>query len=382
MGSTMKVVPIKKSAKTERERQVLFGLIEYYIQTGKAVGSHALQEAGFQDMSSATIRNYFADLEKEGFLQQQHTSSGRIPTDLAYRTYAHTYLDSEEICSKEKFASLKEIHSREISTTLQHAAETLSEVANVAVFLSAPRFDHDFLIDAKLIAIDHSRILCALVTDFGMIKTEVLHTTSKLSAFSIKRIESYFHFRLTGQDEPTDLTDEEAELAQKFYNETMLRYVVGYSNFIEEDLYRTGFSELLNYPELRDAVTLASCLSLFENPQSMRLLLRECHKADHLKVWIGDELLPYMTGKPNAAVLATPYYINGKPIGAIGILGPTRIPYRKLIGTLRHLSDNISESLTNSIYKFKLTFRQPQEERLFLKKEEKLLVEHQTGESQ
>ena len=97
----LKSFPKKKTGKTVRERKVLFGLVEHYIKTGKPVGSHALKEAGFEELSSATIRNYFANLEEEGFLNQQHSSGGRIPTNRAYRLYAQEFLHNKEINSVE-----------------------------------------------------------------------------------------------------------------------------------------------------------------------------------------------------------------------------------------------------------------------------------------
>ena len=105
-------------------------------------------------------------------------------------------------------------------------------------------------------AIDTHRCICILVTDFGLIKTELLYTDRKMSTFAAKRIENYFHWRLTGQNKPASLESEEEQLAQKFYNEVMVRFIAGYSNFSEEDVFTTGFSHLLIYPELREASTL------------------------------------------------------------------------------------------------------------------------------
>ena len=96
---TWKPIPIKRMGKQERERKVLLGLVEYYIQTGKPVGSNTLKEAGFEDLSSATIRNYFANLEEEGYLVQSHSSGGRIPTDLSYRTYAEHVINQDPVRS-------------------------------------------------------------------------------------------------------------------------------------------------------------------------------------------------------------------------------------------------------------------------------------------
>jgi len=367
----------KKTGKQERERKVLLSLIDYYLKTGKPVGSNTLKEVGFADLSSATIRNYFAHLEEEGYLLQQHISGGRIPTDKAYRFYAQEYCHAPYQTNQidKKFDELRSTEMREIAIFLQHAAEQLADKCKLAVFLSAPRFEQDFIIAIKLIVIDSERCLCVLVTDFGEIMTEVLYTGTKLSAFTSKRIESYFSWRLTGQNQPEGLTPDEEELAKKFYNEVMVRYIVSYSHFDQEEVYRTGFSTLLAYPEFHDPNALANSLALFENTHGMRLLLKESAKLNTLKFWIGDDLTVYSPEiKPDCAVIAIPYHVNQQAVGAIGLLGPTRMPYRQLFGIINQFADNISEALTRSLYKFKITMRQPKQMSIDLKQKELKLI--------
>lgn len=363
----------KKSSKTDREHQVLIGLVEHYIQTGKPVGSNVLKDVGFDSLSSATIRNYFANLEEEGFLAQQHSSGGRIPTDKAFRLYATEY--SNEISKEKSKLNLHDLNeTRAITTLLQQSAEELAKLTNSAVFLSAPRFEQDFIVGIKLVVIDTYRCLCILMTDFGEIKTEMLYTEQKLTTLAIKRLESYFNWRLTGQNKPENLSQGEEELAQKLYNELLVRYIVGYSIFNEEDVYRTGFSCVLNYPEFQDPSTLASSLALFENTHGMRLLLKECSKFDKLKFWIGSDLTNYSSTVPDCAVIAIPYYVNNKPVGSVGLFGPLRMPYRSLFTTIRQFSDQISKILTNSLYKFKITLRQLKTESIDTKKQPQLLA--------
>lgn len=369
-----KPISIKRIGKQDRERKVLLGLVEYFIQTGKPVGSNTLKEAGFGDLSSATIRNYFANLEEAGYLTQSHASGGRIPTELAYRIYAESFLNEGACDVKgDPFQSVRQFESREIARLLQEAAETLSITSHCAVFLSAPRFDHDFVIDLRLVPIDAFRCLCVLITDFGIVQSELLHLPEKLSSFAIKRIENYFHWRITGIGQPENLEPEEEAIGKTFYNELMLRYVVGYSTFVDEDIYRTGFSNLLGYSDFQDISLLAGGLSLFENIHHMRLLLKECRTLDRLKFWIGNDLAAY-AANPNCSVIAIPYYVNTKPVGAVGILGPMRLPYRTLFTTLRLFSECVSEALTRNIYKFKISFRQPEKGKIYLQKEEHRLI--------
>jgi heat-inducible transcriptional repressor len=381
----LKTLKPKKSAKQDRERQVLFGLIELYLSTGKPIGSNTLKETGFNEFSSATIRNYFALLEKEGYLNQQHTSGGRIPTTKAIRLYAKEYEDSEEnfYLKDGFFKELETRESHEIAAYLSQAAEQLSHLSNTAVFLSAPRFDQDFIIDAKLVAIDTNRCLCVLITSFGVVQTEILPIPKKLSSFSLKRLELYFKWRLNSHPDinhevtkPENLEHEEELLAQQLYNEVMVRYIVNYANFTDEDVYRTGFSKLLSYQDFQDSHSLINCLSLFENAHSVRLLLKECSKKNRLQSWIGEDLISFSSHPQDCAVVAVPYYINNHCVGAVGILGPTRLPYRKLFAVLRQFSDHVSQALTNSVYKHKITFRQAKTENMSLQVNDHYLLSH------
>jgi heat-inducible transcriptional repressor len=356
---SQKVVSSKKHS---REFKVLLGVVELYLGTGKPIGSNTLREHGFDYLSSATIRNYFAELEKEGFLRQPHSSGGRIPTNAAFRLYAADGLENPlplapEI--EEAFMLLEQPSAPHLTRYLQMAAEKLSEVTGYATFLTSVRFDQDFIFEIKLVGIDQERILCIMVTDFGQILTEVLPISEKLSAFACKRIETYLQWRVKGGEKPENLTAEEGKMAQEIYNEIMVRYIVRYTNFSSEDVFRTGFSQLLAYPEFSDPLALTTGLSLFENISHMRLLLNDCMRDGTLRYWIGKELAPYASAAQGCSVIAIPYRLGQVQAGAVGILGPCRMPYRRLFAILSYFSDCVSKSLTKSLLKFKLTFRQP-----------------------
>jgi heat-inducible transcriptional repressor len=341
------------------------GLMELYLETGKPVGSNTLRENGFEALSSATIRNYFAKLEEDGLLKQQHSSGGRIPTPAAYELYAKAHLKSPQVDEKEakKIKKLLTKETRALAGYLEHAAETISEMSGCAVFLSTPRFDQDFVTDVKLVVIDAHRCLCILITDFGLVHTETLYTEKRLSSFTIKRLEAYFHWKLTALDKPA-LSVEEEELGARLYSEAMLRHLVGSTHFAVEDITKTGFSKLLAFADFNDATALAEGLGLFENRDTLQMLLQECAKNGGLSCWIGGAL-------QGCSAIAVPYLIHQNIVGAIAVLGPHRIPYRKLFGILLAASDAISTSLTKSLYKFKITYRQPHSEPLHLLLEKK-----------
>jgi len=384
----MKSLTPKKPAKDRRERLILFGLVELYLQSGKPIGSNTLRENGFEALSSATIRNYCVKLEEEGLVKQQHSSGGRIPTALAYKLYAEAHSNQPRISAEEKqqIAELFTKETREIAAYLHQATEQISEITSCAAFLSSPRFDQDFILEIKLLHIESSRLLAALVTDFGQIHTEILYTHKKLSQFTLKRLESYFNWRLTGIDKPS-LDSEEEALGAKLYKELMLRHIVNYANFSAEDLFQAGFSKLLAYPDFHDATNLVSGLSLFENKQMLHKLLALPGQSGKMVCLIGDDLLPFSPGASDLCVIAVPYRINQTLCGAFGILGPSRIPYRELFGQLQQIAESLSHSLTQSVYKFKISFRSPKPSTLefqkkhpgFLKESQVLLLENQTN---
>lgn len=374
--------PIRSSNKRDRERQVLLGLVDYYVKTGKPVGSNTLKDVGFEDLSSATIRNYFAHLESENFLLQQHSSGGRIPTSKAFRLYAQEYIDESHTAASNNNSTIESLHfdeTREVTKFLQQAAESLSSVTHTSVFLSAPRFEQDFITEFKLFPIDTTRCLCVLITDFGEIVSEILHVPQKISSFSYKRIETYFNSRLSGQYPVESLNETEEEIAKILYNEVIVRYVVRYSSFTKEsEIYRTGFSRLLIYPEFQDPAILGNSLALFENTHGMHLLLRDCCKSNAMKFWIGEDLLPFSPqDSTSCSVISMPYLVNTQPVGAVGLLGPMRMPYRQLFKLLRDFTHNISESLTKNLYKFKITMRPNQKENTALEHNIKLISQSQ-----
>ena len=357
----MKTLTTKKLPKNDREQAVLFGLIDLYLKTGKPIGSQTLQENGFESMSSATIRNYFCKLESMGHLKQPHTSGGRIPTAKAFRFYSNHYQD-EGFLDASQGEILEEVFrkkDREITALIHQASEMLSKLAKCAVFISTPRFDQDFVQDVRLVPLDAIRLLAVIITDFGLIRTETIYLEQEINEAFIKQCEKYFLWRLNKGEKVTFERESQTKQAQRIYNETMVRHVVGYLNYSSEDVQRCGVSRLLAYPEFGEASAVVSSLALLEDREQMRNILRECCRKATLTMWVGDELCPYVAPSSENTVIAIPYKINQAIAGAVAIMGPLRLPYRELFGLIRHFSELLTQSLTDTVYKFKITYRQP-----------------------
>lgn len=363
---------VSSSKKHEKERLVLCGLVDLYIKTGKPIGSNTLKESGFDHLSSATIRNYFLKLEEEGYLSQQHSSGGRLPTDLAYKFYIeHGQSKESSLKSKKRAVEKKLVYEdKEVVTYLIKVIELIAEETGCASLISSPRFDHDFVVEIKLVGLDAHRLLCILMTSFGMVSTEIFYIPEKISNFTIKRIESYFAYQRLGQEKP-QLDPKELALAEHLYNELLLRHIVGHATFTKEDVYKTGFTHLLRYPELQETGALANTLSLFENPYLIQKLCEESQSQDNVKIWVGSDLEDYHRGCRDCSLLMIPYKIKDKKVGTIGLLGPTRIPYKELSDLLKVVSKGVSETLNSLLFKYEMSYRIPQTQGIDFKNEKK-----------
>jgi heat-inducible transcriptional repressor len=378
----LKSPSVLKPPKGEREKQVLLGLVDLYLKTGKPIGSNTLKDNGFSALSAATIRNYYVKLENQGYLHQQHTSGGRVPTNKAFRYYAKIYLnqgtveDTHEIILKTKLKK----DTKQIHKYLQEAAEELSSLTQLAVFMSSPRFDQDLIEDIKVIQIDDNRLLCVLITSFGIVKTEVLYISDKIE--EIDALRSYFLWRMSKTTtKPHFNYESDAKWAQRLYNEVVVRHIAGYAHFFKEDTLQTGLSRLLNFPEFADATSLYNGLAILEDEFLKQKFLKDSVKENKLKFWIGDDLnLKTAIENTKCALVSIPYYINNIPVGAVAILGPTRINYRNIFGILRLFSHYLSDNLTQSIYKYKIQYRQPSESMSYdeIKKDPSILLEDQS----
>ncbi len=362
----MKKLSIKKRfTKEDKERSVLLGLVELYIKTGEAIGSNTLKESGFKHMSSATIRNYFSSLEKKGFLKQQHTSGGRTPSSKGLKAYVDSIKEEKKPLKSELETLKKNLvkEDKKITDYLNHSCEFLSDLTNSSIFQSSPRFDQDFINSVKLLILDKNRVLCVIVTDFGLIKTEILYSNQDLDEKMIKTVELFFLWRMNKIEKPKINNQPLMKLSQHLYNELMVRYIVGFANVNIDEIYKTGLSKLLNFKEFKDPSLLAEALSIFENTTQMNLILQDAISKNTLTYYIGDDLEKFGYSVKNVSIICIPYYISNIAVGAIAMLCPIRSNYKKLFSSLKAYSEILSDNLTKNVYKYKITFHQSKDEK-------------------
>lgn len=351
---------------SKRDSKVFYILLtttELYLKTGQPVSSKTLKEHCRSNLSSATIRNYFAELENEGFLKKNHISGGRIPTNLAFRYYldhcANLYTEPLPRFVKELLDQLPK-ENQNIVKDLQKASEILSEALQLPICFSSPRFDNDAIVHIQLTPVDDQRAVVILSTEFGQIFTDILWLPKGCPVEALKRVETFLQHYIRKTPQPRALSIQEEQLGMTLYNEVIVRYLTRYCNFSEEDLYQTGLSKLLRYEAFKDPDLLALGLSFFENRHHMCKLLNIGMYRGTPLAFIGHELADVLgTPDPQCTIITVPYSMNRTPLGAFGVLGPVNLPYKEVLSTLSVFAEQLTASLTQSFYKFKLSFRRP-----------------------
>lgn len=369
----------KRSGRREKEQTILFRLVEHYLKTGKPVGSQALQEESCGEVSPATIRNYFVRLEEEGYVKQQHLSGGRIPLGKAFSEYARHCFDTMTHGQRERAAPLplqENVSSSDVIALLQQAASALSAQAGAAAAVSSPRFDHDVITGLTFVFIDVQRVVAVIATEFGLVHTAVIYSTFPLSHALLKKADRFARSRLFHEKlDPDFFEGEELEYVRKLYQEAMACYFVGYSNVSQEDLWRTGFSRLLQRPEFEESQAMSASLSLFENVNALRGFSRDAVRSGHLRFWVGDELAPYIIGEPNCAVIAVPYFVGDRPVGALLIIGSMSVLYYDLFCLMQDAAEQVSSTLSDCLLHHRMSYRMPESHALLIKEARQLALD-------
>lgn len=343
--------------------EILLMTTEVYLLTGQPVSSKTLKDYCCSQLSTATLRNYFSELETAGFLKKNHASGGRIPTNLAFRYYVdHCRYEQNEI-SEETASKLNQLpqESKNIIRDLQKASEILSEILQLPVCFSAPRFDSDAITKIQLTPVDEQRIVMIVSTEFGQIFTDVLWLPQVCSSQFLKNVEQFLLHRIRDQHIDTIFSSsEEEQLCIAIYNEIIVRYLTKHCHFSEEDIYQTNLSSLLKYDAFKDPDTLTQGLFFFEDRKNMRALLNIGMYKDQSCAFIGHELASFFgIEEPKCAIITVPYFLNTTPLGAFGVLGAVTLPYKKIFATLHLFAEKIKTILTQTFYKFRLSFRMP-----------------------
>lgn len=328
----------------ERKITILKAIIKTYLETGEPVGSRTISKYTDLKLSSATIRNEMSDLEEMGYILQPHTSAGRIPSDKGYRFYVDQIMQEKE----QEVTEVKELMIQRVDRVelvLKKLAQLLAANTNYAALISGPQYHRNKLKFIQLSMMDDRKLLIVTVVEGNLIKNTMVDVPRNISREELLNLNILLNSALNG------LTIEEINLdvisrlkeqagAHSGLVDTVLTEVARAIRADEEDLqiYTSGATNIFKYPELSDGDRASELLKAFEQKDVLQELITDVNEASDetgIQVYIGNET-PVQTMKDCSVVTAN--YDLGEGIrGTIGIIGPKRMDYEKVLGTLKNL---------------------------------------------
>ncbi|MEL7608423.1 MAG: heat-inducible transcriptional repressor HrcA [Bacillota bacterium] len=338
----------------ERKLQILQAIIDDYILTAAPIGSRTISKRTDIGLSSATIRNEMSDLEELGFLEQPHTSAGRIPSDKAYRLYVNNIMKKTKL-TPDECSAISKLFSRRVDAVedvIRQTAWVLSNVTHYTSMVLAPQLKSVKLKHIQLVPISERKALVVIVTNTGITRDSIVHIPADMDAYHLERLSRMLtaHF--------ANMRLEEASRSMEhFFSEEVNSYR-GLLKSMSEVLNQrisgsqarsvelSGATNMLNYPEYSDLDKARAFLSAIETKDYLFNMLANASKLE-FTVTIGSEN-ESMDMKDCSVVTAT-YKIGEDPIGSMGVIGPTRMNYAKVLAILGFMGNSLSEMLTNLI---------------------------------
>lgn len=338
-----------------RARKILYAVVSEYLSTGEAVGSRTVTRRHGIELSPATVRNVMADLEEMGLLEQPHTSAGRVPTGTGLRFFIDSLLKVRSLSLKEK-GEIRERYGDTVDfdELLTRTSRVLSDITHYAGIVMAPNPARQTLRHIEFVPMTGGRFLCIMVTDDGRIENKLLQVEFPIEAGQIERIHNYLQELLSG------LTlDQVRERVLRELGEEKNRYdvmVAAALKLSQAALDRTepvaqvivsGTPNLLD-PARTDAVEVGRMRALLQALEEKELLVRlldQTMVSDRIHVFLGAETSLEALG--DTAVVAMPYGSGERPVGALAVIGPTRMNYGKVMSVVDFTADLVSEIITS-----------------------------------
>ena len=335
---------------SKRERSILDRLVTCYIDTGEPVGSRTLAKTAVA-LSSATVRNSMADLEEKGYLHQPHTSSGRVPTDKGYRVYVDAIMGQQEISEDER-SRLREmveeaIRENNIEGLMTQVSRVIADVShNLGVALT-PQFKEGRFRSIDMIPLSESKLLLVLTIQSGLVKTMVMEVDARVEADDLGATQRLINERLSGLsiEDILNTVGERLRGASEG-SPRLLRLICDSAHSLfefstEEDLHLVGTGNFFLQPEFsEDREQLARLYELFEERSQMMAILND-RMGDGIAITIGEE---NDSPELSACSLLTSKYRMGSVNGVIGLMGPTRLAYSKMVPLVRYMA-SLTENL-------------------------------------
>ena len=333
-------MPRKKSEKglNDRTSHLLKVLVNQYIDDGQPVGSKSLVQSANLKVSSATVRNVMAELEDLGFIESPHRSAGRVPTIQGYRFFVDSLVESQPVGEQRLYEELQEQLDQDLSTQalVTNVSEFLSGVTRLAGIVTLPKAQQVSLRQIEFIPLSESRILAILVTNDDEVQNRILEVHRAFGIDELHRLSNYFNEQFAGME--INQVREQLMSRMQSDREQMDGLMNMATQMAEglfsdqgqgEDYILAGQSNLMGVDKLSNVDKLRQLFNAFSEKQEVLSLLDQCIDSDGVQIYIGQESGYKIFD--DCSVVTSSYSIAGQPLGVLGVIGPTRMQYDRII---------------------------------------------------
>jgi heat-inducible transcriptional repressor len=336
---------------SDRAKKILSAIIDNYIEEGIPVGSKKIATYDRFNLSSATIRNVMSDLENLGFLSSPHTSSGRIPTPKGYRFFIDRLLQlqpvaNEQVTSIKETVSQTKSNSKDLATNV---SSTLSAITQLAGIVTVPKKQESILKEIDFIPLSEKRILAIVVINDAEVENKILQMKRSYTREELQISSNYLNQNYAGKsfeyikDDLVKQIEETSELAQSLMNNIVSIADEVLKTQRTEEYVVSGENKLMDFDELSDIKKLKELFQIFNEKQQLLQLLDKSISTSNIQIFIGEESGYKLLD--NCSLITAPYTNEEGSIGVLGVIGPTRIAYQKVIPIVDITAKLLSQSL-------------------------------------
>ncbi|HKZ17163.1 MAG TPA: heat-inducible transcriptional repressor HrcA [Geobacteraceae bacterium] len=335
---------------SERSKHILEAIIEEYIRTAEPVGSRAISRRHGLTLSPATIRNVMADLEDLDFLASPHTSAGRIPTDKAFRFYVDSLLTVGTIDREQEELIQRQyrLYGKDVGEIFKETSRILSSLSHYMGIVVTPRFTTTMFRHIEFIKLGGRRILAILVSKSGIVQNKIIEADEDLSSEDMVRMSNYLNNLLKGLSiaELRSRILREMQDEKVRYDEMLAKALKLSEQTLDEngtEVFIEGRVNILEQPEFADVGKMREVFRAFEEKGQLISLLDRCMESEGVHIFIGAE--NYMHHLESMSVITAPYMSGKETVGVLGVIGPTRMGYDRVIPIVDYTAKVLSKLL-------------------------------------
>ena len=338
---------MRKKDLDERKKKVLQAIVEEYINTAEPVSSGSITKGHGLDYSSATIRNDMAQLESIGFLDKPHTSAGRVPSAEGYRYYVNELLKEDNLTLEEiKYIQNKlKIKVNEIEDLTKVATTTLSEITHYTTVAVGPKADKQIIEEIKFVSLGQRMLMVVIVTDTGLVKETIIKFVEDITESQVDTLNNLFNTRLRGK--PLSKIDKpmaEYIFSEVHYSIGIMKAIIEQINRIVEEennnIFLEGAKKSFDLPEFKSMKVAKNFVNLLDAKDEMVEIFNS-GDAEDINVFIGDD--DENSNLKDFSIITFKHTIGDKDLGTIGIIGPKRMDYAKVISVMKYISKKLNE---------------------------------------